>query len=60
LFHAKINIIGELIMDDYIMSFEEYCIDVLDIPYYNFLSKKEWEECYEKYEHYLERLPDDE
>jgi hypothetical protein len=47
-------------MDDYIMSFEEYCIDVLDIPYYNFLSKKEWEDCYEKYEHYLERLPDDE
>ena len=38
-----------------IMSFEEYCTEVLDIPYYNFLNKKEWEQYYEKYEKYLER-----
>lgn len=37
------------------MSFEEYCVSVLDIPYYNFLGRDEWEICYEKYEKYLER-----
>ena len=40
---------------DPIMSFEEYCVEVLDIPYYNFLGRDEWESCYEKYEKYLER-----
>ena len=40
---------------DPIISFEEYCVEVLDIPYYNFLGKEEWEICYEKYEKYLER-----
>jgi len=44
---------------DECMSFEEYCVEILNIPYYNFLSKKEWESCYEKYEKYLERIAED-
>lgn len=43
-----------------IMSFECYCVEVLDIPYYNFLSKEEWESCYEKYEDYIDRMSDNE
>jgi hypothetical protein len=35
------------------MSFEEYCVEILNIPYYNFLSKEEWENCYDKYEIYI-------
>jgi hypothetical protein len=36
------------------MNFELYCVEILNIPYYNFLSVEEWENCYNKYEEYME------
>jgi hypothetical protein len=38
------------------ISFECYCVEILNIPYYNFLSMDEWENCHKKYEEYLEKL----
>jgi hypothetical protein len=40
-------------MDEYI-SFEEFCIDIFNIPYYNFFHEEEYEYCHSKYEKYLE------
>jgi len=37
------------------ISFEEYCVDVEEIPYYNFLTSEEREYLEEKYNRYLER-----
>jgi len=46
--------------DDDIMSFDEYCFDVLDIADTDFLSRAEWDKYYEMYENYLKReLKDD-
>jgi hypothetical protein len=46
--------------DDDIMSFDEYCFDVLDITDTDFLSRAEWDKYYELYENYLKReLKDD-
>lgn len=43
-----------------IMDFEEYCLEVLEIFNIDFLSRKEWDIYYEKYENYLKReLGDD-
>ena len=39
--------------DDDIMSFDEYCFDVLDIADTDFLSRAEWDKYYEMYENYL-------
>ncbi len=41
------------------MSFELYCVEIENIPYYNFLSKNEFEIIYDRYEKYLEENPDD-
>jgi ABC-type transporter MlaC component len=41
------------------ISFECYCVEILNIPYYNFLSMDEWENCHKKYEEYLEKLYDE-
>jgi len=37
------------------ISFELYCVEVEDIPYYNFLSPEEYESVYDRYEKYLEK-----
>jgi hypothetical protein len=42
-------------MEDDTVDFEYYCIDVLNILNYDFLSKEEWEYCWEQYEKYLEK-----
>ena len=34
------------------MTFEQYCVEVENIPYYNFLFKEEYEFLYEKFEGY--------
>lgn len=37
-----------------LISFELYCSEIEHIPYYNFLSEREFEAVYERYENYLE------
>lgn len=37
------------------ISFEEYCVDIEEIPYYNYLTEEEREYSSEKYYKYLER-----
>ena len=39
--------------DEEIMSFDEYCLEVLDIVNTDFLSRAEWDKYYELYENYL-------
>lgn len=38
------------------MSFELYCVEIENIPYYNFLSEEEFELVYSRYEKYLEKI----
>ena len=42
-----------MITEDF-MSFECYCVEIENIPYYNFLSEREYDAAYERYEKYLE------
>jgi len=37
-----------------LISFEVYCSEIENIPYYNFLSEREFEVVYERHEQYLE------
>lgn len=32
------------------MSFETYCVEIKEIPFYNFLTDEEYESLYEEYE----------
>lgn len=36
------------------MSFELYCVEIENIPYYNFLCEEEFNAVYDKYEKYME------
>ena len=36
------------------ISFELFCVEILNIPFYNFLSPEEWDIYKKKYEKYLE------
>lgn len=35
------------------MSFELYCVEIEDIPYYNFLTEEEFDCIYTRYEKWL-------
>ena len=37
------------------MNFYQYCIEIENIPYYNFLSEQEFDAIYERYEIYMEK-----
>lgn len=41
------------------ISFEEYCVDIEEVPYYNFLTEEEREYLTEKYYKYLEKRNED-
>ena len=43
-------------MENEFISFECYCVEVENIPYYNFLTEEEFESIYERYEKYLEEV----
>ena len=36
------------------MSFELYCVEIENIPYYNSFTEEEYKAVYERYEKYLE------
>lgn len=35
------------------MTFEQYCVEIENIPFYNFLSKEEYEFLYEKFKEHM-------
>jgi len=37
------------------ISFELYCVEIENIPYYNFLTEDEYEAVYERYEKYISK-----